>query len=56
MSDGWEAHASIEKLGEGNHSVAVHKQNFVRLNHWKVHTEIVENMRMRAKCILRGLN
>jgi len=51
ISDGWAAYANLDRITNGiyTHSVVVHQQNFVDPNDATVHTNVVENMWMRAK-------
>jgi len=51
ISDGWATYANLDRIANGiyTHSVVVHQQNFVDPNDATVHTNVVENMWMRAK-------
>lgn len=51
LSDGWAAYANLDQLANGiyTHSVVIHERNFVDPNDASVHTNVVENMWMRAK-------
>ena len=55
ISDGWTAYANIENIANGiyTHSVIVHERNFVDPIEPGVHTQLIENMWMRAKQKLR---
>ena len=55
ISDGWAAYANIENITNGiyTHSVIVHERNFVDPIEPGVHTQLIENTRMRAKQKLR---
>jgi IS1 family transposase len=55
ISDGWAAYANLDQIAHGvyTHSVVVHQRNFVDPNDPTVHTNLVENMWMRAKRKLR---
>jgi len=51
ISDGWATYANLGRIANGiyTHSVVVHQQNFADPNDATVHTNVVENMCMRAK-------
>lgn len=55
MSDGWRAYGNIDTWQHGiyTHSTVIHQQNFVDPLDDEVHTQLVENMWMRAKRKLR---
>ena len=51
VSDGWRAYANINRINNGTyeHSVITHQRNFVDPADGEVHTQNIENTRMRAK-------